>query len=157
VNLIEVEAKDFVLNIGHLGRREPVVQPTISRMKEVELKRMISLLAAMALMAAMVAANAMPAFAKSPNSATGSKGTGNAGDSQGEAGPGQVKKAPPPQVDTDRDGVPDEFDLCPTIAGIQPSGCPPGDDTDGDGIPDIGDACPTVFATSVDGCPRDTV
>ena len=24
----EVEAKNFVLNIGHLGRREPVVQPT---------------------------------------------------------------------------------------------------------------------------------
>src|ERR671920_1094861 len=35
VNLIEVEALNFVLYIGHLGWREPVVQPAISRMKEV--------------------------------------------------------------------------------------------------------------------------
>jgi hypothetical protein len=26
-----VEAKNFVLNVGHLGRREPVVQPAISK------------------------------------------------------------------------------------------------------------------------------
>ena len=35
MNLIEIEAVNFVLYIGHLGRREPVVQPTMSRMKEV--------------------------------------------------------------------------------------------------------------------------
>jgi hypothetical protein len=27
----EVAAKNFVLNVGHLGRREPVVQPAISK------------------------------------------------------------------------------------------------------------------------------
>jgi hypothetical protein len=35
----EVEAKNFVLNIGHLwDGRELMVQPTISRMKEVALE-----------------------------------------------------------------------------------------------------------------------
>jgi Zn-dependent metalloprotease len=38
VSVEEVEAKNFVLYIGHLGRREPVVQPTISSMKEVALE-----------------------------------------------------------------------------------------------------------------------
>ena len=27
----EVAAKNFVLNVGHLGRREPMVQPAISK------------------------------------------------------------------------------------------------------------------------------
>jgi hypothetical protein len=63
----EVEAKNFVLNIGHLERRELVVQPPISHMKEVPLvKRFIMVLAVMAVMAAMVAAMAAPAFALGP-------------------------------------------------------------------------------------------
>jgi hypothetical protein len=30
----EIEAKNFVLKIWHLGRREPVVQPTIQKERE---------------------------------------------------------------------------------------------------------------------------
>jgi hypothetical protein len=62
----EVEAKNFVLNIGHLwDTRELVVQPPISHMKEVPLvKRFIMVLAVAALMA--VTAMAAPAFALGP-------------------------------------------------------------------------------------------
>ena len=58
----EVEAKNFVLNIGHLWDVcEPLVQPAISRMKEVALMRRILLVFALgAMMVMMVAA---PAFA----------------------------------------------------------------------------------------------
>jgi hypothetical protein len=59
----EVEAKNFVLNIGHLGRREPVVQPASSEERGLRVKRIFSLLAVTALMVAMLVATAMPAFA----------------------------------------------------------------------------------------------
>jgi hypothetical protein len=72
-----------------------------------------------------------------------------------EFGPPQVPSLPPPLPptpppppirDDDHDGVRDDQDACPAVAGIptyEPAtnGCPP--DTDGDGINDLGDACPT--------------
>ncbi|HMQ07590.1 MAG TPA: thrombospondin type 3 repeat-containing protein [Saprospiraceae bacterium] len=43
-------------------------------------------------------------------------------------------------VDTDGDGIPDEFDLCPNEPGPpELHGCP---DRDGDGVPDFQDLCP---------------
>ena len=67
------------------------------------------------------------------------------------------KKSSEPEVplkptDSDGDGVPDEQDVCPDIAGlIEFRGCP---DTDGDGIADREDQCPD-FAGSIElnGCP----
>ena len=77
--------------------------------------------------------------------------------------------APPPPVDTDGDGIPDDRDRCPT----QPEdyddfqdadGCPD-PDNDGDGVPDAVDDCPyeagsnqgcvkpcRVFVNSIDDC-----
>jgi OOP family OmpA-OmpF porin len=54
--------------------------------------------------------------------------------------------------DTDGDGIPDNQDLCPTVAGLpQFNGCP---DTDGDGIPDGEDECPTEAGpVATKGCP----
>ena len=54
--------------------------------------------------------------------------------------------------DTDKDGVFDNIDACPTIAGPKMhGGCP---DTDSDGIIDINDKCPTVAGTAkYQGCP----
>ena len=54
--------------------------------------------------------------------------------------------------DTDKDGIYDKDDLCPTEAGLkQFQGCP---DTDGDGIPDKDDACPTEAGLAeFQGCP----
>lgn len=47
-----------------------------------------------------------------------------------------------PKPDRDKDGIPDESDTCPDVAGIEKfNGCP---DTDGDGIPDKDDTCPQV-------------
>jgi hypothetical protein len=54
----EVEAKNFVLNIGHLGRRELVVQPATSEERGLGVKRIFSVLAIVALMAAMLAVSA---------------------------------------------------------------------------------------------------
>lgn len=52
--------------------------------------------------------------------------------------------------DADEDGVPDENDLCPEVAGIpEYAGC---NDTDGDGTPDSLDNCPNVKGTDK-GCP----
>ncbi len=58
----------------------------------------------------------------------------------------------PPFVDTDRDGIVDSLDECPTIAGLPDfNGCP---DTDGDGIPDQKDECPLVPGLAqFKGCP----
>ncbi len=58
----------------------------------------------------------------------------------------------PEVVDTDGDGVIDENDDCPNVAGLPEfSGCP---DSDGDGIVDKDDACPDVAGLAkFDGCP----
>ena len=59
-------------------------------------------------------------------------------------------------TDTDKDGVPDRRDKCPTAVGpITNNGCPL--DSDGDGINDKSDRCPQeagVIANN--GCPADT-
>jgi hypothetical protein len=57
----EVEARNFVLNIGHLGRREPVVQPNTSSQGRLRMKRMILLFVVSAI---LVLALAVPAMAK---------------------------------------------------------------------------------------------
>lgn len=65
---------------------------------------------------------------------------------------GDGTPAPPPIVDTDNDGVPDDQDLCPTVAGVPGlNGCP---DTDGDGVTDGDDKCPTTAGLAqFNGCP----
>jgi outer membrane protein OmpA-like peptidoglycan-associated protein len=61
----------------------------------------------------------------------------------------------PPKVeapkDTDGDGIFDNEDKCPTVAGLKAfGGCP---DTDGDGVQDSEDKCPTVAGLKqFDGC-----
>jgi len=54
--------------------------------------------------------------------------------------------------DKDGDGIPDEEDACPELAGLEKfKGCP---DTDGDGVADHEDKCPTVAGVlRYDGCP----
>jgi outer membrane protein OmpA-like peptidoglycan-associated protein len=54
--------------------------------------------------------------------------------------------------DSDKDGVTDDFDLCPKIPGNKGlNGCPDGD---GDGIPDHLDKCPDIEgAKELSGCP----
>ncbi len=54
--------------------------------------------------------------------------------------------------DTDKDGIFDEEDNCPKVAGeLEFKGCP---DTDGDGIPDNEDKCPKVKGVKANnGCP----
>lgn len=53
--------------------------------------------------------------------------------------------------DKDKDGVPDEFDICPEIVGTY-KGCP---DADGDFVPDITDDCPSIKGTENNhGCPE---
>jgi len=70
----------------------------------------------------------------------------------------KVKEAPiaeaPKIVDTDGDGINDEEDKCPTVAGLAKyNGCPI-PDTDGDGINDEEDKCPTVAGLAkYNGCP----
>lgn len=63
-------------------------------------------------------------------------------------------KAPPPPVvlDKDGDGVPDNADACPDVAGpASLQGCP---DRDGDGIADKDDACPDAKGpVELKGCP----
>ncbi len=54
--------------------------------------------------------------------------------------------------DSDNDGLSDELDLCPQVAGpIELKGCP---DSDGDGIADYEDACPSYAGlAALNGCP----
>ncbi len=54
--------------------------------------------------------------------------------------------------DTDGDGIVDSKDACPEVAGLaQLNGCP---DSDGDGIADKNDACPNVKGSKANrGCP----
>ncbi|MCA9709455.1 MAG: OmpA family protein, partial [Myxococcales bacterium] len=68
---------------------------------------------------------------------------------------GRKKYVPPPKVvpvdpDRDKDGILNEADECPDVAGVEPTGCP---DTDGDGFIDKVDACPEVPGVEPDGCP----
>lgn len=55
-------------------------------------------------------------------------------------------------IDTDKDGVIDSYDVCPTVFGLKEyAGCP---DTDNDGIPDSLDKCPDIKGVSNNkGCP----
>ena len=61
---------------------------------------------------------------------------------------------PPAPVDTDKDGIFDPEDKCPTVPGVAKyQGCPV-PDTDGDGINDENDKCPTVKGLAkYQGCP----
>ncbi len=61
-------------------------------------------------------------------------------------------KKEPKILDVDGDGVNDNEDMCPNVAGLsQFQGCP---DTDGDGIQDSKDKCPTIPGMAkYDGCP----
>ena len=56
------------------------------------------------------------------------------------------------RLDTDGDGVPDNEDECPTLAGLlQFNGCK---DTDRDGVWDSNDACPNLYGEPANnGCP----
>ena len=66
---------------------------------------------------------------------------------------------PPPPPDTDEDGVPDDVDECPDVAGPAANqGCPidppPPGDADGDGVLDNADQCPNQPGpSSNNGCP----
>jgi len=55
-------------------------------------------------------------------------------------------------IDSDGDGVKDDLDLCPQIAGLEKlNGCP---DSDGDGIADYQDKCPNIAGIKeLAGCP----
>ncbi len=61
---------------------------------------------------------------------------------------------PAPPVDTDKDGIVDSLDKCPTVPGVAKyQGCPI-PDTDKDGINDEEDKCPTVAGVArYGGCP----
>ena len=61
---------------------------------------------------------------------------------------------PPAPADTDKDGITDDKDKCPTVPGIAKyEGCPI-PDTDKDGINDEEDKCPTVAGVArYQGCP----
>jgi len=56
-------------------------------------------------------------------------------------------------MDNDKDGVTNDVDRCPDVAGIESlMGCP---DSDGDGVADIDDRCPTAKGTIENkGCPE---
>ena len=68
--------------------------------------------------------------------------------------PMPVVKQPETPVDTDKDGIPDDADKCPTVPGVaRYNGCPV-PDTDGDGINDEEDKCPNVYGVArYQGCP----
>lgn len=71
-----------------------------------------------------------------------------------QAPPAPVVVTPPAPVDTDKDGIFDPEDKCPTVPGVAKyQGCPV-PDTDGDGINDELDKCPTVAGVAAyNGCP----
>jgi hypothetical protein len=62
----EVEAKNFVLYIGHLGRRELVVQPPTPKKGRLRMRRILLVLS---LTAVMVTGMAAPAMAAVPSGA----------------------------------------------------------------------------------------
>ncbi len=57
-------------------------------------------------------------------------------------------KKPPP--DRDNDGIADDDDACPDLAGTASNGCPDGD---GDSVPDNQDVCPRDPGPKPSGCP----
>ncbi len=71
--------------------------------------------------------------------------------------------APPPERDRDHDGIWDDEDACPDVAGVKTddpktNGCPPPKDRDHDGVLDDDDACPDETGVRTDdpktnGCP----
>jgi outer membrane protein OmpA-like peptidoglycan-associated protein len=70
----------------------------------------------------------------------------NAFNGWGYVGPSARQPVSGP-VDGDGDGVPDDIDACPALAGVatadpKTNGCPPASDADSDGISDDVDACP---------------
>ena len=72
-----------------------------------------------------------------------------------KAEPVVLKPLPPmPPADTDKDGIIDSLDKCPTVPGVAKyDGCPV-PDTDKDGINDEEDKCPTVPGLAkYQGCP----
>jgi OmpA-OmpF porin, OOP family len=66
----------------------------------------------------------------------------------------KIIEPPKPPLDTDKDGIIDSLDKCPTVPGLAKyQGCPV-PDTDKDGINDEEDKCPTVFGLArYQGCP----
>ena len=85
----EVAAENSALNLGHLGRRELVVQPATSQVREVALMRRILLvLAVAAVMALMVVASASLALAD-PGGQRGHQGTLPDGSTTQSGGDGQ--------------------------------------------------------------------
>ena len=68
--------------------------------------------------------------------------------------PGLAKYQGCPIPDTDKDGINDEEDKCPTVPGLaRYQGCPI-PDSDGDGVNDEEDKCPTVAGVASNGgCP----
>ena len=68
--------------------------------------------------------------------------------------PGAAKYDGCPVPDTDKDGINDDDDKCPTVPGVaRYQGCPV-PDTDKDGISDEEDKCPTVAGVArYQGCP----
>ncbi|MCG2615577.1 OmpA family protein [Terrimonas sp. NA20] len=72
-----------------------------------------------------------------------------------KAEPVVLKPLPPaPPLDTDKDGIIDSLDKCPTVPGLEKyNGCPI-PDTDKDGVNDEEDKCPTVPGLAkYQGCP----
>ncbi len=61
----------------------------------------------------------------------------------------------PKIIDTDNDGIADELDKCPQVAGpASNQGCPEVKDADNDGVPDDQDECPNVAGSAnLNGCP----
>ena len=56
--------------------------------------------------------------------------------------------------DSDGDGIPDIYDVCPDEPGAGDDGCPTEPkDSDGDGIPDSRDRCPREWSDNPGGCP----
>jgi OmpA-OmpF porin, OOP family len=68
---------------------------------------------------------------------------------------GPKENAGCPWPDTDKDGTLDKDDKCPTVAGPKENAGCPFPDTDGDGVLDKDDKCPTVAGVKENnGCPK---
>jgi len=72
----------------------------------------------------------------------------------------QCVPGPDGDCDSDDDGVPNDKDECPNVAGEKANGCPkdPGDgtsDRDNDGVADDNDDCPDTYGTKSNGCPEE--